>query len=151
MSKREAKKLMTNSNLIDKKTILFFKKIFFVIYKKWIIQLILKNGFKKGIWKRRKIFTLGLIWSTAGLSLSYYFSFLLLAFFLRMSSILFFRQCLPSQIFTYYQIGPLKRYHLSLLFFYEITTFSLMRASGVYLTLKLLSAALSRGRRLFQG
>ena len=36
MSKREAKKLMTNSNLIDKKGILREKKniFFFVIYKK---------------------------------------------------------------------------------------------------------------------
>ena len=72
-------------------------------------------------------------------------------FFPRMSSILFFRQYLLSQIFTYYQIGALKRYHLSLLSFYEITTFSLIRAPGVYLTLKLLSAALFRGRCLFQG
>ena len=40
MSRREAKKLMTNSSLIDKKG---FFIIFFVIYKKWIIQLIIKE------------------------------------------------------------------------------------------------------------
>ena len=40
MSKREAKKLMTNSNLIDKK-VFYEKKIFFSLYKKWIIQLII--------------------------------------------------------------------------------------------------------------
>ena len=41
MSKREAKKLMTNSNLIDKKGAL--QKFFFHYKKKWIIQLIIKE------------------------------------------------------------------------------------------------------------
>ena len=43
MSKRRAKSLMTKSNLIEKWV--FYKKIFFflVIYKKWIIQLIIKE------------------------------------------------------------------------------------------------------------
>ena len=42
MSKREAKKLMNNSNLIDKKGVLlnFF---FFSLYKKWVIQLVIKE------------------------------------------------------------------------------------------------------------
>ena len=44
MSKCEAKKLMTNSNLIDKKR--FFIN-FFSLYKKWIIQLIIKETEKK--------------------------------------------------------------------------------------------------------
>ena len=72
-------------------------------------------------------------------------------FFSWMSNILFFPQYLLSQISTYYKIGALKRHHLSLLTFYEITTFSLIRAPGVYLTLKLRSVVLFRGRRLFQG
>ena len=40
MSKREARNLMTNSNLIDKKV--FYKKkiFFFVIYKKWVRVII---------------------------------------------------------------------------------------------------------------
>ena len=43
VSKRRAKSLMTKSNLIEKWV--FYKKIFFflVIYKKWIIQLIIKE------------------------------------------------------------------------------------------------------------
>ena len=42
MSKREAKKLMTSSSLIDKKGVC--KKIIFFHYiKKWIIQLIIKE------------------------------------------------------------------------------------------------------------
>ena len=40
MSKSEAKKLMTN--LIDKKGVLW-KIYFFSLYKKWIIQLIIKE------------------------------------------------------------------------------------------------------------
>ena len=41
MSIRQAKKLMTNSNLIDKKV--FYRKNFFSLHKKWIIQLIIKE------------------------------------------------------------------------------------------------------------
>ena len=47
MSKREARKLMTNSHLIDKKRS-FMKNLFiFSLYKKWIIQLIIKETEKK--------------------------------------------------------------------------------------------------------
>ena len=45
MSKREAKKLMSNSNLIDKKCFVIF--FFFSLYKKWKIQLIIKDAEKK--------------------------------------------------------------------------------------------------------
>ena len=38
MSKCKAKKLMANSNLIKKKV--FYKNLFFSLYKKWITQLI---------------------------------------------------------------------------------------------------------------
>ena len=47
MSKREAKKLMENSNLIDKKGVLLKKLFFFCYRKKWIIQLIIKETEKK--------------------------------------------------------------------------------------------------------
>ena len=47
ISKREAKKLMTNYNLIDKKGVLQKKKFFFFIIKKWIIQLIIRETEKK--------------------------------------------------------------------------------------------------------
>ena len=47
MSKDEARKLMTNSHLIDKKRS-FMKNLFiFSLYKKWIIQLIIKETEKK--------------------------------------------------------------------------------------------------------
>ena len=42
MSKREAKILMANSNLIDKKGVLY-EKNFFIIDKKWIMQHIIKE------------------------------------------------------------------------------------------------------------
>ena len=41
MSKRKAKTLMTNSNLIDKRGVFYI--YFFSLYKKWIIQLIIKE------------------------------------------------------------------------------------------------------------
>ena len=48
MSKREAKKLMNNSNLIDKKGVLLKNLLFFCyIKKKWIIQFIIKETKKK--------------------------------------------------------------------------------------------------------
>ena len=48
MSKGEAKKLMNNSNLIDKKGILSKKNyLFFHYIKKWIKQLIIKETEKK--------------------------------------------------------------------------------------------------------
>ena len=34
---------MTNSNLIDKKGILYKNDLFFSLYKKWIIQLIIRE------------------------------------------------------------------------------------------------------------
>ena len=47
ISKREAKKIMTNSHLIDKKGILSKKKnYFFSLYKKWTIQLIIREAEK---------------------------------------------------------------------------------------------------------
>ena len=43
MTKREAKKLMANSNLTDKKV--FYKKFYFIfsLYVKWIMQLIIRE------------------------------------------------------------------------------------------------------------
>ena len=60
MNKREAKKLMANFNLIDKKGILkknfiLFHFIFFSLYKEWIIQLIIKETEKKHEIKQRII------------------------------------------------------------------------------------------------
>ena len=43
MTKREVKKLMTNSNLTDKKVILQKFYFIFSLYKKWIIQLIIRE------------------------------------------------------------------------------------------------------------
>ena len=43
MSKRDAKKLMNNSNLIDKKRVLWKKIFFFLLYEKWIIQFNIKE------------------------------------------------------------------------------------------------------------
>ena len=42
MTKREAKKIMANSNLTDKKGVLQ-KILFFSLYIKWIIQLIIRE------------------------------------------------------------------------------------------------------------
>ena len=47
MSKREAKKLMVNSNLTEKKGILYKFYFIFSLYKKWIIQLIIKETEKQ--------------------------------------------------------------------------------------------------------
>ena len=43
MTKREAEKLMANSNLTDKKGILLKIYLFVSLYIKWIIQLIIKE------------------------------------------------------------------------------------------------------------
>ena len=43
MTKREAKKLMANSNLTDKKGVLKKFDFIFSLYIKWIIQLIIRE------------------------------------------------------------------------------------------------------------